>query len=107
MARPDSERETALIQYVDAGSANRDFIRDSVREATALVASLTRGAEVPVEIIERAILEVGAELYHRRQAPNGIKMFADMDGTSTIRVARDPLVAARPLLAPYLKVAFA
>ena len=61
---------------------------------------------MPAEILERATIEVAAELYHRRSAPNGIKNFADgFDGTAAIRVARDAMVAARPLLAPYLPLA--
>lgn len=57
---------------------------------------------VPQSIMRRAILEVGAELFHRRQAPNGITQFAMPNGPAPVRVARDPLVAARDLLAPFL-----
>ena len=72
----------------------------------ALVYCLGGPATVPDDVRERAVLEVAAELYHRRSAPNGIKNFADgFDGTAAIRVARDALVAARPLLAPYLPLA--
>ena len=72
----------------------------------ALVASQVGSATIPDDVRARAVLEVAAELYHRRSAPNGIKNFADgFDGTAAIRVARDALVAARPLLAPYLPLA--
>lgn len=83
-----------------------DYLRSCVDEARTLVGSQIGGATIPDEVHARAVLEVAAELYHRRSAPNGIKSFADgLDGASAIRVARDALVAARPLLAPYLPLA--
>jgi len=48
-------------------------------------------------VLERAYLEVGSELFHRRSAPNGVMQFTTLDG-SAIRVARDPMVGAYPLL---------
>jgi hypothetical protein len=60
---------------------------------------------VPDEIADRAVLEVASELYHRRNAPNGVAQFATMDA-APIRIARDPMVAARPLLAPYVAGGF-
>lgn len=56
---------------------------------------------VPVGAIERAKLEAGSELFHRRQAPNGIAQFAAQDG-APVRVARDPMVGAYPILKPFL-----
>lgn len=57
---------------------------------------------VPETVVDRAVLEVAAELFHRKQTKNGISQFATVDTPSPMRIARDPLVAARPLLAPYL-----
>ena len=57
---------------------------------------------LPLPIVNRAILEVGAELFHRRQAPSGISQFATPDGSSAVRVARDPMIAARDMLAPFV-----
>jgi hypothetical protein len=56
---------------------------------------------VPANILTRATLEVGSELYHRRSAPNGIAQFSTFDGTP-IRVARDPMIGAYPLLNRYV-----
>lgn len=95
----------SLAVYV-GGVPESDFLTECVEEAQALVARLVSDNDVPGPIAKRAILEVGAELYHRKSAPNGIRSYADgFDGNSAIRVARDALVAARPLLAPYLPVA--
>ena len=83
-----------------------EFLRACCAQAERLVADQIGGASVPDAIRDRAALEVAAELFHRRSAPNGIKSFADgLDGATAIRVARDALVAARPLLAPYLPLA--
>jgi hypothetical protein len=44
---------------------------------------------------------VASELFHRRNAPNGIAQFASMDGTA-MRVSRDPLTSTYPLLNRYV-----
>lgn len=71
-------------------------------QAAELVTRHVGIAEVPAAILDRATLEVGAELFHRRSAPNGISQFASPDTGAAIRVARDPMVAAYPLLAPFV-----
>jgi hypothetical protein len=57
--------------------------------------------------VTRAILECGSELFYRRNAPSGITQFATPDGQSAVRVARDPMVGAYPILAPYMAAGFA
>ena len=69
-------------------------------------AQTVRVGDILTFVQERAVLEVGSELFHRRNAPNGVAQFAALDG-APIRVARDPMVAARPLLSPYLGGGFA
>ncbi len=96
----------SLKAYVGASSEDDAFTEACWSEATALVTREIGTYEVPAEIVGRATLEVGAELWNRRQAPNGVSQFAAFDG-SAIRVARDPMVGARPLLAPYLGLGFA
>jgi len=64
-------------------------------------------AVVPADVLDRAKIECGSELYHRRSAPNGIAQFATLDGGSAIRVARDPMVAAIPLLQPFVGLGIA
>lgn len=56
---------------------------------------------VPAPILDRAYLEVGADLFHRRSAPNGIasQQFATADGIGTsVRIQRDPMAAAYKIL---------
>lgn len=102
-----------LAEYVAPGTSSGATAQDSaflgecLAEATALVAAAIGAVQtVPTAASERATLEVASELFHRRAAPNGITQFATTEG-SPIRVARDPMVAARPILAPYLPLGFA
>lgn len=100
-----SDLTTRLAAYVGDVPVD-DYLRSCVTEATSLVGSQVGSVTIPQDVHDRAVMEVAAELFHRRSAPNGIKSFADgLDGASAIRVARDALVAARPLLAPYLPLA--
>lgn len=127
MADTDLEQVTEdLGEYVgDDGTAPEGYVATCAREAISLVGSYVGatpvsapygfepdgwgayGGGIPVEILKRAILEVGAELYHRRTAPSGIRNFATEFGGSPVRLARDPMVAAYPILAPYVKGGFA
>lgn len=75
---------------------------DCLAESIALVSKYVGVAVVPVVILDRAILEVGADLFNRRSAPNGImnQQYATVDGigAAPMRIARDPLVAAYKIL---------
>ncbi len=102
---------TDLADYVGAPDADDQYVDDCLATAgkmvadhvarSPLVADDGSTVEVPDEITDRAVLEVGSELYHRRNAPQGVAQFAALDG-APVRIARDPMVAARPILAPYL-----
>lgn len=98
---------SALGRYV--GDVPRtDYLKECISVAWLSVNHFVGTAVIPPYILDRAVLEVAAELYHRKNAPNGIKSYADaFDGASAIRVARDALVAARPLLTPYMPLPIA
>lgn len=91
-----------LKAYVGAPESDNAFVNDCWSEATALVVNFVGTATVNADILQRAKIECGSELYHRRSAPNGIAQFATLDGGSAVRVARDPMIAAYPLLVPYV-----
>jgi hypothetical protein len=83
------------------------YVRSCAAEARQLVGQLIgTTTTVPAEIRDRAIIEAGSELFHKRQAPNGISQFADAAGTP-MRVAKDPMNVARVILQPFLPLAFA
>lgn len=108
-----SERDElieALSSYVTPGarraSLDADYVGACVDEATALVGQAIGTIDVPAAVRSRAIIEAGSELFHRMQAPSGITQFAGLDGTP-MRMARDPMVGARAILAPFLPLGFA
>ena len=91
-----------LKAYVGAPDSDNSFVNDCWSEATALVVAFVGTATVNADILQRAKIECGSELFHRRSAPNGIAQFATLDGGSAVRVARDPMIGAYPLLTPYV-----
>lgn len=93
----------SLKAYVRAQQGDDEFVTSCWAQAVQLVDEACEGARtaVPASISDLAKLGVGSELFHRRQAPNGIAQFATADG-NPVRVARDPMVAAWPLLRPYV-----
>ena len=97
---------TDLQSYVGAPESDMQFLASCWAEAEELVDVFIGAAEVPAEIRHRACLEVGSELYHRRSAPNGVAQFASPDGVP-MRVARDPMVGAYPLLRRFIPGGFA
>ena len=95
-----------LKAYVSAPESDAEFVGACWTEAEELILDFVGAAIVPDSVIARATLEVGSELFHRRQAPSGFSQFATPDG-SAARVARDPMVGAYPLLGRYLGLGFA
>ena len=96
---------TDLKEYVGSAATDDTFVQACYGTATTLVTDYIGSDLVPVDVFDRAVLMVGSELYHQRNAPNGVAQFASYDG-SPIRVARDPMVAAYPLLNRYKVVGF-
>lgn len=96
-----------LLEYVGAKEAQLDFVTECWDEAVILVTKYVEGpVEVPQEILDRAFEEVGAELFNRKSAKNGIAQFSAVDG-QPVRIARDPMVAAYPLLDRFVGGGFA
>ena len=90
-----------LASYVGADVADNAYVTQCWNAAVVLVEEYVGSAIVPDEVLERAFLEVGSELFHRRNAPNGVTQFASFDGTA-IRVARDPMIGAYSILAKWV-----
>lgn len=106
---PTEEVASALAPFVGARTVD-PYISQCAVEAVEMVVHYV-GAEkdaIPASVFHRACVEVGADLYHRRSARNGIAGFEDTDiSAAPVRINRDPLVPARPILAPYMKVGIA
>lgn len=95
----------SVAWFVNAIGEDAEFALESESQAQTMIHDFIGGKknpfDVPGEIIERAILEVGADLYYRRASRNGI---VQLDGVEPqiFRLHRDPLSAAYPLLRRYL-----
>jgi hypothetical protein len=94
----------AYVAKDDTGTTNDSYIQDCIDEATDMVTTFIGSATVPDLAKDRAVLETVMSLYHRRQAPNGLAQFAGIDGTTVIRVPRDPMAGAYPILARYMVI---
>jgi hypothetical protein len=86
---------------VGASPLDGSLVEQCWAEAEALVVRYVGTSVVPAVIIQRACLEVGAELFARRGAPSGISQFQDQAGGS-IRLARDPMTGAYTILQPFV-----
>lgn len=102
-----------LRAYVDATSDEdvarvvKDWDR-AVEAVTKIVADGGKAlGDIPAATLEGAIVDVGAELFARRDAPFGVTTFATDDGAVSARVSADPTVRAKAMLADYLAAGFA
>jgi len=88
---------TDLKAYVGASANDDAYVEECWDTAKDLVANYIVSAKVPVGVLKRCYLEVGSELFHRRNAPMGVAQYATYDG-APLNTARDPLVGVYPLL---------
>lgn len=101
----------ALRSEVGASLADEDSTLTSlISTATALVTKYVGQtvSEVPADVMDRAILLTAAEMYHQSQAPNGIvnQQYDDGQAGTPIRIGRDPLTPAYPLLRQWVSGKF-
>lgn len=92
---------TDLKGFVNAAAADDAYLQDCWNTASSLVDDFIGTSTVPASVKDRAYLMCGSELFHQRQAPNGIAQFAGFDG-APIRIARDPMTPVYSLLSPYV-----
>jgi hypothetical protein len=92
---------TDLKAYVGASSNDDAYVEECWDTARALLASYIASTKVPVDVLKRCYLEVGSELFQRRNAPMGVSQYATYDA-APLNTARDPLVGVYPLLNRYM-----
>ena len=90
-----------LREFVGASVSDTDFVQICLNTAVSLVESYVGASDVPTDVLDNCYLQVGSELFHRRNAPSGISQFASFDGTA-MRVARDPMTSTYPILNRYV-----
>lgn len=86
----------------DTDPAGGEYVKKCLTRAAALVAGHIGAVEtVPEAIQDACVLEVAADLYHRKTTRNGVASFGEMDLTP-FRVSRDPMASAYPMLDNYV-----
>lgn len=101
----DDETPRDLGWYVEAQGEDAPYARDSDAVARQLVNDFIGGASnpfgLPPVVVERAVLEVGADIYYRKASRNGVVTLQGVD-PQLFRINRDPMASAYPLLRRYL-----
>ena len=92
--------EARLSAFVGADSVEHaDLLTNCLAEAMALVDKYVGEVPIPTPVRDRAYIEVGADLFHRRNAPHGISNQFDIhEGGNPLRIQRDPMAPAYPIL---------
>ena len=94
-----------LAEYVQAVAAeDKTHATTCAAEATTLVANALgkdNPSNVPADVIARCELEVGADLYYRKRTRHGVAAFDGVD-VMPIRISRDPMASAWPILRQFI-----
>lgn len=99
-ARMDSSADHFMFVVEAADTAVR-LVNGYMGLVDGLVDTQLIEREIPADVYRRAVLEVGAELFHRRSTKNGVMQFATADA-QPIHVRRDPMVPAYALLGRFV-----
>jgi hypothetical protein len=75
------------------------FVDSCLSSGKQMVAKFVGASSVPADVLDSAVLSCASELFHRRSAPNGVAQFADLG--QSVRIAKDPMNAAREMLLPF------
>ncbi len=129
MALPTlNELTTKLGDYVEKSNASNTYVGESCAQAVAFIGSrfdptltfdpegLPEDAEsyivpaiftrMPQPSYVREVLELGADLFYRRQAKNGIVSVNALEG-AIARVSKDPYAASEARLTRFVGLGFA
>ncbi|MDU5025364.1 MAG: hypothetical protein E6261_04610 [Cutibacterium avidum] len=92
-----------LADYLGSPSLPDQDAGPVIDAATQLVNQTLGGNldDVPASILSQAEVIVAAELWRRRDAPGGV-VNAWGDAATPVRLARDPITPALPLLRPWM-----
>lgn len=96
----------ALAALVGSLATDEEFVEECWNDAVVLVDKRIAADVVPDEIVQQSYRDVGADLYWRRAARNGIVGINSQD-SSPVRINRDPMAACEYILMPFLTPGFA
>jgi hypothetical protein len=101
-------RASALELYREIGNAatlSEQQATALCEQAAALIDQHARTACIPDKVRVLACVAVARDLHTATQAPGGV--YSPFGDGGAVRLARDPMKAAYPLLAPYVGGGFA
>lgn len=89
-----------------ATTVSDDDINDAILAAVTLVNNYIGAVVIDVTVTDRATAIVAVEMLQQEQAPNGVlnQQYDFVDGARSvpIRIGRDPMAQARPILDPFV-----
>lgn len=92
-----------LRAEVNAPEATDDTLGRLLRAAESLVGQVIGAADIPDHIRDEAVIVTAADLWAAREAPSGVRVFADgLGGTLPVRVRSNATIRARSILDPWL-----
>jgi len=97
----DALLERAREYLTVTGEGDESNVAAALPEARALVENYIGSYSIPPAVKERAIIEVTAELFYRKNSRNGVSEFAGTD-LAPFRIARDPMKAAYAILKQFI-----
>lgn len=89
----------------NAATLSETDARQLAEQAATLIDKHVGSVQVPAVILQLACVAVARDLHAASQAPGGV--FSPFADGGAVRLARDPMKAAYPLLAPYVGGGFA
>ncbi len=96
-----------LRKELGVSKDREDQLRPVLDGAYQLLYGLVDVNTLHWSIADQAVILIAGDLWYLKQAPNGVRNFADLNGSSLVRVNRDPTARARGLLAPWMKAGLA
>ena len=96
-----------LKAYINFMGDEKDtLLQKCLDDALSLLTVYVGSAAVPVNILDRCTLMVAADLWERRNAPNGIvnQQYQEFNGVGQMpaRIARNPMAGVYDLLRPWV-----
>ena len=101
----DSTAQALFQEVGNSATLSLAQAKTIARQAGDLIGNYIKNSVIPDSVLSLALLAVSRDLYTQSQAPGGV--FTPFGDGSAVRLARDPMKAAYPLLIPYLKGGFA
>lgn len=101
-----SVTEVDLAEHI--GASEPEAVARAFSVATSLVTHMVGDSTVPDDVLDQALLEVGASVYRRNAEPTQAGAVSLMpDAPIPVRQPKDPRSVAGAILGPWIEAGFA